>query len=61
MTKRRDIIKALKASGFISKGGANHEKWIHKDGRMTIVGHHKDIPQPIARLTAKQVGVKLPQ
>ncbi|MFG5381923.1 type II toxin-antitoxin system HicA family toxin [Yoonia sp. R2-816] len=61
MTKRRNIIKALEAAGFISKGGTNHEKWAHEDGRTTIVGRHKDIPLPTARLIAKQAKIKLPK
>jgi predicted RNA binding protein YcfA (HicA-like mRNA interferase family) len=59
MTKRRDIIKALEEAGFISKGGANHEKWLHGDGRFTLVGRHRDIPLPTARAIAKQAKIKL--
>lgn len=61
MTRRRDIIKALEAAGFISKGGANHEKWVHADGRLTLVGRHRDVPLPTARLIAKQANIKLPK
>ena len=61
MTKRRDIIKALEAAGFISKGGANHEKWVHNDGRFTLVGRHREIPLPTARAIAKQAKIKLPK
>ncbi len=61
MTKRRDIIRALEAAGFVSKGGANHEKWVHKDGRKTIVGRHKEIPSPTARMIAAQANIKLPK
>jgi len=59
MAKRRDIIKALEAAGFTSKGGTNHEAWVHKDGRRTVVGRHKEIPLPTARLIAKQAKIKL--
>lgn len=59
MTKRRDIIKALEEAGFISKGGANHEKWLHDDGRFTLVGRHREIPTPTARAIAKQAKITL--
>jgi predicted RNA binding protein YcfA (HicA-like mRNA interferase family) len=61
MTKRRDITKALQAAGFISKGGSKHEAWVHPDGRRTLVGRHKDIPSPTARMIANQAKIKLPR
>ena len=61
MTKRRDIVKALEAEGFVSKGGSNHEAWLHADGRRTVLGRHKDIPLHTARLIAKQAKIKLPK
>lgn len=61
MTKRRDIIKALEEAGFFSKGGTNHEKWAHEDGRKTVVGRHREIPEPTAKMIAKQAKIKLPK
>lgn len=61
MTKRRDIIKVLEEAGFISKGGSKHEKWLHADGRFTLVGRHRDIPSATARAIAKQAKIKLPK
>ena len=61
MTKRLDIIKALKKAGFVSNGGTKHETWLHPDGRRTIVGRHKDIPTPTARMIARQANIKLPK
>jgi predicted RNA binding protein YcfA (HicA-like mRNA interferase family) len=61
MTKRRDITKALQAASFISKGGTNHETWVHPDGRRTVLGRHKEIPSPTARLIAKQAKIELPK
>jgi len=61
MTRRRDIIKALEDAGFVGKGGTNHEKWFHEDGRPTVVGRHRDIPQPTARLIARQAKIELPE
>jgi predicted RNA binding protein YcfA (HicA-like mRNA interferase family) len=48
------MTKALQASGFISKGGSKHEAWVHPDGRRTLVGRHKDIPSPTARMIANR-------
>lgn len=61
MTKRRDIIKALKKAGFKSKGGTNHETWVHPDGRRTVVGRHTEIPTPTARLIVKQAKIDIPK
>ena len=61
MAKGRDIVKALAAAGFVSKGGKNHEAWVHNDGRRTVVGRHNEIPLPMARMIAKQAKIKLPK
>ncbi|MEM6728879.1 MAG: type II toxin-antitoxin system HicA family toxin [Pseudomonadota bacterium] len=61
MAKRSDIIRLLEKAGFISKGGAKHERWVHPDGRFTTVGRHREIPTPTARLIAKQAKIKMPK
>lgn len=58
MTKRRDIVSALEAAGFRCVGGARHDKFVHPDGRRTIVERHRDIPDGIAREIMRQARIK---
>ena len=37
--QRRELVRILKAAGFISKGGTNHEKF-YKDGKTVLVKRH---------------------
>ncbi|HBS26239.1 MAG TPA: hypothetical protein DD827_03760 [Gammaproteobacteria bacterium] len=36
-----------------------HKKWIHEDGRFTLVGRHRVLPLSPARAIAKQAEIKL--
>jgi mRNA interferase HicA len=40
---RRTIEQELRREGFAKKGGGDHDKWKHPDGRVTTVPRHKDI------------------
>ena len=44
---------------WICKNGTKHQKWVHKDGRITLVGYHREIPAPTARVFAKQAKIKI--
>ena len=57
MTARELIKKA----GFVNKGGTNHDKMVHPDGRVTVIHRHKgDIPLGTLKAIARQTKIKLP-
>ena len=58
MTKRRTLVKELKEAGFKSQGGTNHEKFIHSDGRSTVVPRHREIPNRMASIIRRQAGIE---
>lgn len=43
MTKRKDLIKILKAHGFYLTGGTKHEKYKNNFGLTTTVPRHKEL------------------
>lgn len=56
----REVIKRLEKAGFVNKGGTNHDKLVHPDGRKTVVYRHKgDIPAGTLRAIERQSGVSL--
>lgn len=56
----RELINRLEQAGFINKGGRNHDKLVHADGRVTVVHRHKgDIPFGTLKAIEKQTLVKL--
>lgn len=57
MVKRRDLVKELKAAGFVEKGGTNHEKFV-KPGYITEVPRHREISDRMANVIRKQAGLK---
>ncbi|WP_354003619.1 type II toxin-antitoxin system HicA family toxin [Thermophilibacter provencensis] len=61
MVKRREVVKLLEIHGFESAGGTNHEKYIHKDGRSTIVPRHREIKELTFRLIMQQSHIHLPR
>ena len=56
-----DILKALRAAGFMQRSGkGSHLVLTHPDGRRTVVSKHRgDLPKPTVRQIEKQTGVKL--
>ncbi len=57
----KELIKKLEAAGFVNKGGRNHDKLVHPDGRVTVVHRHKgDIPLGTLKAIARQTGIRLP-
>ena len=58
MVKRRDVVKFFKSQGFVIKGGTNHDKLVHPDGRWTILGRHAEIDNDTFKLMKKQAGLK---
>lgn len=58
MVKRREVIKFLQDNGFESKGGTNHEKMVHPDGRWTVVGRHAEIGNELFERMKKEAGLK---
>lgn len=67
MVKARDLIKLLKAAGFVrvqTQGGrkrkGSHIKFRHPDGRWTVVSHgDKDFDMEYVKQVARQAGIKI--
>ena len=57
MTKRRDVVRLLEMNGFRSRGGTNHEKFVHPDGRRTVVPRHRDVDDDLFKAIKKQAGL----
>ena len=57
--KRTDILRILQREGFEMIEGGNHTKLRHPDGRMTILGRHREIPTGTVRAIEKQTKVRL--
>ena len=57
----REVLKKLKAAGWILSEGGNHTKAVSPDGtKTTIVWRHtKDIPVGTLAAIEKQTGIKL--
>lgn len=56
-----ELIKKLEEAGFVNKGGTNHDKMVHPDGRVTVIHRHKgDIPLGTLKAIARQTKIKLP-
>ena len=57
MTKRRDIVKALRDAGFVSTGGTNHEHF--SNGALKVmVPRHREIPDTTAQCILRQAGLR---
>lgn len=57
MVKRRQVVRFLERNGFVNKGGTNHDRFEHPDGRWTIVERHREIEKPMFKLIKKQAGL----
>lgn len=57
MTKRKDVVRLLRSNGFESRGGTNHEKFVHPDGRTTFVPYHREVKEILFRAIRKQAGL----
>jgi predicted RNA binding protein YcfA (HicA-like mRNA interferase family) len=56
----RELKAKLEQAGFIQKGGTKHDKFVHPDGRITVVHRHKgDIPLGTLKNIEKQTGIRL--
>lgn len=56
----RELIKKLEEAGFVNKGGTNHDKMVHPDGRVTVIHRHKgDIPLGTLKAIARQTKIKV--
>lgn len=58
MTKRKDLVRTLEQAGFINKGGAKHDKFVHADGRATEVPRHQEIKNGMARIILREAGIE---
>jgi mRNA interferase HicA len=58
MTERRSVVRFLEKNGFVNRGGTNHDKFVHPDGRWTEVARHPDIPDRMFNVIKKQTGLK---
>ena len=57
----RELIKKLEEAGFVNKGGTNHDKMVHPDGRVTVIHRHKgDIPLGTLKAIARQTKSSYP-
>ncbi|MCL1916647.1 MAG: type II toxin-antitoxin system HicA family toxin [Desulfovibrionaceae bacterium] len=55
-----ELVKRLEKAGFVNKGGRNHDKLVHPDGRVTVVHRHKgSIPLGTLKAIERQTKVKL--
>ena len=46
------------ARGFVLKGGTNHDRLVHPDGRWTTLGRHRAVGDGIFEQMKKQAGLK---
>lgn len=58
MVKRRTAIKYFEAHGFRNEGGANHDHYVHPDGRRTVIGRHREIDNNRFEDMKKQAGLR---
>ncbi|RHS40817.1 type II toxin-antitoxin system HicA family toxin [Collinsella sp. AF08-23] len=58
MTKRREVVRFLERHGFESRGGTNHEKFVHPDGRVAIVPRHREIKDRMFEIIKRQAGLR---
>jgi mRNA interferase HicA len=52
------VVKLLERNGFINKGGANHDRFVHPDGRWTEVARHTEIIELTFKKIKKQAGLE---
>lgn len=57
MTKRSVLVRELRRAGFVPNGGRGHEKFVHPDGRYTLVPRRAEIPNQLVRVIRKQAGI----
>lgn len=57
MTKRRDVVRILRAHGFRSTGGTKHERFGHADGREVWVPRHREILDPTLRSILREARI----
>lgn len=58
MVKRREVERFFEERGFENMGGTNHDRLQHPDGRWTILGRHREIPNRMFEEMKKQAGLK---
>lgn len=55
--QRRELVRILKAAGFVSKNGGNHE--IFTNGKVMVpVKRHREIEDQIAKRILRQAGLR---
>ncbi len=55
--QRRELVRILKANGFISKGGTKHEKFCR--GSLTVlVKRHTEVHDQEAKAILRQAGLR---
>lgn len=54
--QRRKLIRLLEQAGFVSQGGAKHEKFVKGD-RSVLVKRHREIHDVEAKLILRQAGL----
>ena len=58
MVKRREVVRFFRRNGFKNEGGGNHDKFVHPDGRWTVIERHSEISNQQFEVMKKQAGLK---
>ena len=58
MVKRREVVRFFERNGFVNKGGTNHDKFRHPDGRRTVIERHREISNAQFEILKRQAGLK---
>lgn len=55
--QRRELVRVLKANGFVSNGGTKHEKFC-KGGKTVMVKRHAEVHDQEAKAILRQAGLR---
>lgn len=59
MTRRRDLVRILKAAGFEEDRGIKHERFRNRqDGRIVFAPRHREIKNRMARTILREAGIR---
>lgn len=58
MVKRREVVRFFERNGFTDGSSTNHDKFVHPDGRWTVIERHREISNEKFERLKKQAGLK---
>ncbi len=59
MTRRRDLVRILKAAGFEEDRGTKHERFRNRqDGRIVFVPRHREIPDVLVKIVLREARLR---